>query len=514
MKRANSDCGEAFAPEVGEMNIRTPPFEKVLIANRGEIATRIIRTLREMGICSVAIHHRIERRSRHVEAADEAIEIFGETPVSAHLDGPQIIAAALAQGAQAIHPGYGFLSENASFARSVREAGLTFIGPDAETISLMGDKISARTFAEAQGVPVAPSVIPTGDLGAFIHAAERIGFPLLVKAAAGGGGKGMSIVRSADGLAEAARIAASEAERYFGDGRVYAERYIERPRHIEVQVLGDGLGNAIHLFERECSVQRRFQKIIEEAPAVALPGPLREEICAAATRLAAAARYKNAGTVEFILGADGQFYFLEMNTRLQVEHPVTEMITGLDLVRTQVEIAADMGLPLAQSDVRSHGHAIECRICAEDPGRDFLPEIGVIDYLNVPSEPYLRFENALREGQKITADFDPMLAKLVVHGPDRGHAVERGIGALRDLAILGVRTNVDYLAGILDHEAFRAGEVHTGFVAEHSSALLQVLSDHQVLDAAIIVGALGFRAFRDAVFSVPQPHASMEDWRN
>jgi propionyl-CoA carboxylase alpha chain/3-methylcrotonyl-CoA carboxylase alpha subunit/acetyl-CoA/propionyl-CoA carboxylase biotin carboxyl carrier protein len=502
------------AEEVGEMNTRTPPFEKIMVANRGEIASRIIRTLREMGIRSVAVHHGIERKSRHVAAADESVEIFGETPVSAHLDGPQIIAAALARGAQAIHPGYGFLSENAAFALAVREAGLTFIGPDAETIGLMGDKISARTFAEAQGVPVAPSVIPTGDLKAFTRAAETIGFPLLVKAAAGGGGKGMSIVRSADVLAEAARIAASEAERYFGDGRVYAERYVERPRHIEVQVLGDGLGNAIHLFERECSIQRRFQKIIEEAPAAGLPGPLREEICAAATRLAAAARYKNAGTVEFILGADGRFYFLEMNTRLQVEHPVTEMITGLDLVRMQIEIAAGMGLTLEQSDVRSHGHAIECRICAENPVHDFLPETGTIDYLNVPSEPYLRFENALREGQKITADFDPMLAKLVVHGPDRGQAVERAIGALRDLSVLGVRTNVDYLAGILDHEAFRAGDLHTSFLAEHASALLPELSDRQVLEAAIIAGALGFRAFRDMAFGVPQPYASMDAWRN
>ena len=496
------------------MNTRAAPFEKVLVANRGEIASRIIRTLREMGIRSVAVHHGIERKSRHVAAADEAVEIFGETPVSAHLDGPQIIAAALAQGAQAIHPGYGFLSENAAFARAVREAGLTFIGPDAETIALMGDKISARTFAEAQGVPVAPSVIATGNLKAFISAAETIGFPLLVKAAAGGGGKGMSIVRSADGLAEAARIAASEAERYFGDGRVYAERYIERPRHIEVQVLGDGLGNAIHLFERECSIQRRFQKIIEEAPAVGLRGPLREEICAAATRLAAAARYKNAGTVEFMLGADGRFYFLEMNTRLQVEHPVTEMITGLDLVRMQIEIAAGMGLTLGQSDVRPHGHAIECRICAEDPAHDFLPETGTIDYLNVPSEPYLRFENALRQGQKITADFDPMLAKLVVHGADRGQAVERAIGALRDLAILGVRTNIDYLAGILDHEAFRAGDLHTSFLAEHASTLLPALSDRHVLEAAIIAGALGIRAFRDVAFGVPQPYASMDGWRN
>ncbi len=285
--------------------------------------------------------------------------------------------------------------------------------------ALMGDKISARTFAEAHGVPVAPSVMPSGDLAEFTAAAERIGFPLLIKAAAGGGGKGMSIVRSAAELAEAARIASSEAQRYFGDGRVYAELYVERPRHIEVQVLGDGKGGAIHLFERECSVQRRFQKIIEEAPAANLPAGLRDEICASAVRLAAAARYKNAGTVEFILGADGRFFFLEMNTRLQVEHPVTEMITGVDLVRAQIEIAAGNGLPLAQADVRVRGHSIECRICAEDPERGFLPETGTLRYLGVPEAPHLRFENALDTGQKVTADFDPMLAKLVVHGGDR-----------------------------------------------------------------------------------------------
>ncbi len=319
--------------------------------------------------------------------ADEAVEIFGDTPVAAHLDSAQIIEAALKTGAEAIHPGYGFLSENARFAAAVKAAGLTFIGPDAETIQLMGDKISARNFARAHGVPVAPSVTPTGDIEAFRAEAETIGFPLLVKAAAGGGGKGMSIVRSANELGEAARIAASEAQRYFGDRRIYAEAYVERPRHIEVQVAGDGAGGAIHLFERECSVQRRFQKIIEEAPAPNLPAHLRDEICSAAVRLAAASRYRNLGTVEFILGADGKYFFLEMNTRLQVEHPVTEMITGLDLVRMQLEIAAGFGIGVKQSEAAVNGHAIECRICAEDPERDFLPETGVLKVLETPSAP-------------------------------------------------------------------------------------------------------------------------------
>jgi propionyl-CoA carboxylase alpha chain/3-methylcrotonyl-CoA carboxylase alpha subunit/acetyl-CoA/propionyl-CoA carboxylase biotin carboxyl carrier protein len=486
----------------------------VLIANRGEIACRILRTLRSVNVGSVAIHHAVESGARHVRMADEAFEIRGDTPVAAHLDGGQIIDVALRSGADAIHPGYGFLSENAPFAKAVKEAGLVFIGPDSETIELMGDKISARNFARAQGVPVAPSVTPTGDFDAFRAAAEGIGFPLLIKAAAGGGGKGMSIVRDARELAEAGRIASSEALRYFGDGRIYAETYVERPRHIEVQVVGDGEGGAIHLFERECSVQRRFQKIIEEAPATNLPESLREEICSAAVRLAAAARYRNVGTVEFILGADGRFFFLEMNTRLQVEHPVTEMITGLDLVRIQLDIAAGRGLPFAQAGATAKGHAIECRICAEDPERDFMPATGTIRYLDAPSAPYLRFENALDSGQKVTSDFDPMLAKIVVHGATREEAIYRAIAALEDLALLGVQTNIDYLARVLAHPAFRVGDLHTGFVKQHASTLAPPGLDATTRDALLIAAALGFREFRDIAFGVPEPYATMGRWRN
>jgi acetyl/propionyl-CoA carboxylase alpha subunit len=489
-------------------------FRKVLIANRGEIACRVARTLRELGIGSVAIHHAIEAKAKHVRLADEAIEISGETPVAAHLDARQIVEAALSIGADAIHPGYGFLSENADFAKMTAEAGLVFIGPSAEVIALMGDKISARDFARAHGVPVAPSVALTGDLAAFTAEAERIGFPLLIKAAAGGGGKGMSVVRSAAELAEAARIAASEAQRYFGDGRIYGEVYVERPRHIEVQVFGDGEGGAVHLFERECSVQRRFQKIIEEAPAPNLPEAMRERICQTAVQLAAAAKYKNAGTVEFILGADGRFFFLEMNTRLQVEHPVTEMITGLDLVRAQIEIAAGLGLPFAQGQIVAHGSAIECRICAENPERGFMPETGTIQYLGIPEAPFIRFESALDAGQKITADFDPMLAKLVVHGANRAEAIERMIAALHELAVLGVGVNIDYLARILGHPAFAAGALDTGFIAEHSASLAAGEPDTALLDKVLIAAALGFREFRDQVFGVPEPHATIGRWRN
>ena len=491
-----------------------PLFNKVLVANRGEIACRVMRTLAEMGIGSVAIHHRAEARAKHVRMADEAVEIHGETPVAAHLDIDQIVEAARATGADAIHPGYGFLSENARFAAAVAAAGIVFIGPDADTISLMGDKISARNFAAEHGVAVAPSVMPTTDIDAFARQAEAIGFPLLIKAAAGGGGKGMSIVRNATDMREAARLASSEAQRYFGDGRVYAETYVERPRHIEVQVLGDGKGGAIHLFERECSVQRRFQKIIEEAPAAALDPQLREAICASAVQLASAAHYKNAGTVEYILGADGRFFFLEMNTRLQVEHPVTEMITGLDLVRAQIEIAADKGLPLAQSDVVAHGHAIECRVCAEDPDHDFMPETGTVQYLGVPEEDWLRFENALDQGQKVTADFDPMLAKLVVHGSDRRQAIDRSIDALGGLSLLGVKTNTDYLARVLDNSAFRDGDLHTGFVIEHKQALQAAPVPAAVLAQVLAAGVLGFRDFQELAVGTPEPYAAIGGWRN
>ncbi|MDO9526836.1 MAG: biotin carboxylase N-terminal domain-containing protein [Gemmobacter sp.] len=489
-------------------------IRKVLIANRGEIAVRIIASLDKLGIASVAVHHPVEATAKHVRMAGQSVALSGATPVAAHLDAAQIIAAAHASGADAIHPGYGFLSENAGFARLVHEEGFIFIGPSAEVIDLMGDKISARTFAEAQGVPVAPSAIPTDDLDAFASAAAKIGFPLVIKAAAGGGGKGMSIVRSPADLQEAARIATSEAQPYFSDGRIYAELYVENPRHIEVQILGDGAGGAIHLWERECSVQRRFQKIIEEAPAANLPASLRDDICSSAVRLAQAANYRNAGTVEYILGQDGRFFFLEMNTRLQVEHPVTEMITGLDLVAIQIAIAEGRGLPMSQDQVPLIGHAIECRICAEDPCANFMPETGTVAVLDIPQAPWLRFENALDQGQKVTADFDPMLAKLIAHGATRDQAVERSIEGLRGLAVLGVGTNIDYLARVLDHQAFRAGDLDTGFVGRYAADLAEPAPDTDRLDRALIAAALGDRDFRTLVADVPEPHASIGHWRN
>lgn len=489
-------------------------FSKILIANRGEIACRVIRTLDEMGIASVAVHHFSEANARHVKQAGEAFEIHGDTPVSAHLDGAQIIAIAKACGAQAIHPGYGFLSENAGFARAVSEAGLVFIGPDADTIDLMGDKITSRAFARDNGVPIAPSVLPTDDIDAFIKAAAGIGFPVLIKASAGGGGKGMSIVRDADGLGEAVRIASSEAQRYFGDARVYAELYVERPRHIEVQVFGDGSGNVVHMFERECSVQRRFQKIVEEAPAANLPEATRDAICSAAVTLARKAKYRNAGTVEFILAPDGAFYFLEMNTRLQVEHPVTEMITGTDLVRMQIEIAGGAGLLLAQEDIKQRGHAIECRLSAEDPERDFLPETGRLLAFDMSHSADLRVEHGLTVGQAVTSDFDPMLAKTITFAKTRDGAIEAMVEALENAVVLGLKTNLDYLGAVVGHPAFRSGDLHTGFVEEHKQSLAPKAPPEAERVAALFGAALGFREMRSLIHDVPDTHAIIGHWRN
>ncbi|KIF66050.1 biotin carboxylase, partial [Streptomyces sp. AcH 505] len=355
--------------------MRERPFDTVLIANRGEIAVRIVKTLRRLGLRSAIVYHEVDAGAPAVAMADTAIRIVGRTPIAAYLDAEQIIAAAREAGAGALHPGYGFLSENAEFARTVAAAGIAFIGPTPESIELMGDKIRARNFVQRNGFPVAPSAIEEDDPRTFISRARTIGVPLLVKPSAGGGGKGMRIVRDLDTLEDAIAQARSEGQRYFGDGRLYVERYVEKPRHIEVQVLGDGFGNVVHLFERECSVQRRFQKIIEETPSPALSPELRQRICETAVGIARAADYRNAGTVEFIFGG-GEFYFLEMNTRLQVEHPVTEMITGVDLVAEQIFVAAGRKLAFGQSDIVARGHAIEARLYAEAPERGYAPTTG------------------------------------------------------------------------------------------------------------------------------------------
>jgi acetyl/propionyl-CoA carboxylase alpha subunit len=489
------------------------PFNTVMIANRGEIAARIIRSVRAMGLRGAVVYHGVDAESPAVAMADEAIPIDGPTPVAAYLDGPQVIAAARAAGAGAIHPGYGFLSENAGFARAVIEAGLCFIGPTPDAIELMGDKVRARAFVAARGFPVAPSAIEDDDPASFSARARRVGAPLLIKPSAGGGGKGMRIVRDLAELEPAVAQARSEAERYFGDPRLYAERFIERPRHIEVQVLGDAHGNLVHLFERECSVQRRFQKIIEETPSTALAPDLRLRICDSAVGIARAAGYRNAGTVEFIYGG-GEFFFLEMNTRLQVEHPVTEMATGLDLVAEQIRIAAGLPLPFRQNDVVSSGHAVELRLYAESPSRGFAPTTGRVLALHWPAGEGVRVDSGIVAGQRITAAFDPMLAKLVVHAPDRQAALAQASAALRELVLLGCETNAAFLGRILDDERFARNDVHTGYLEETPALTEEPAPDAQTLRKLLAVAALLSRPVRDAADAVPALHAAIGGWRN
>ena len=488
------------------------PIRKLFIANRAEIALRIVRTARRLGITTVVPWHAQDRHGPALHEADQTVQVFGSPPVATWLDGPGMIRAALEAGCDALHPGYGFLSENAAFARTVAEAGLVFVGPDAAAIELMGDKISARRFAVAQGVPVTPSADEADDPATFAERAAALDFPLLIKGAAGGGGKGMQIVRSAAALAEAISTARSESLRYFGDGRLFAERFVERPRHIEVQVFGDRHGSVIHLGERECSIQRRFQKLIEESPAPGLDPALRERLCTAAVRLASAAGYVNAGTVECIVSPDGEFFFLEMNTRLQVEHPVTEMVTGLDLVELQLHIAEGRPLPLVQADVRWQGHAIECRLLAEDADAGFVPDTGRVRLLRAPQGPGVRFDGGVTEGAPVTADFDSMLAKLVTHGATRALAISRARQALADTVMLGVTLNADYLSRVLQHPAFAQGETDTGFLERHRGALKPApLTDAE----RRLLLAVAARALHEPADRAPGlPHALMGAWRN
>lgn len=435
-------------------------FDTILIANRGEIACRIIRTARAMGYCTVAVFTAPDRGAPHVLAADVAVPIGG---ASGYLDAGAIIAAARKAGAGAVHPGYGFLSENAGFARACAGAGLVFIGPDAEAIALMGSKAEAKRAMERAGVACLPGYAGTDQAEAVLLAeGARIGFPLMVKAAMGGGGKGMRLVRSLGALPEALARAQSEAGKAFGDGALILERALEAPRHVEVQVLADAQGNVLHLGERDCSVQRRHQKVIEEAPSPAVDPGLRAAMGAAAVQAARACGYVGAGTVEFLL-EDGAFHFLEMNTRLQVEHPVTEAVTGIDLVEWQIRVARGEALPWRQEEIAFAGHAIEARLYAEDPAQGFLPQAGRL----VRWRPALgvRVDHGLAEGQAIGADYDPMLAKLIAHGPDRDTARRRLIRALEETEVLGLRTNKAFLINLLRHDGFAAGAATTAFLA-------------------------------------------------
>ncbi|MGH6895197.1 MAG: acetyl/propionyl/methylcrotonyl-CoA carboxylase subunit alpha [Geminicoccaceae bacterium] len=449
-------------------------FDAVLIANRGEIACRIIRTLKRLGIRAIAVCSDADRDARHVALAEEAIRIGPPPAGESYLRAEAILEAAARTGAQAIHPGYGFLAENAGFARACRDAGLTFIGPSPEAIEIMGAKDRAKAVAAAADVPLVPGHHgEPQDQASLLAAARELGFPVLLKAVAGGGGKGMRVVERSDDFAAALEGARREAAAAFGDDRMLLERYLLAPRHIEVQVFGDRHGQVVHLFERDCSVQRRHQKVIEEAPAPGLSAEQRRALGAAAVRLAQAIGYTNAGTIEFLMDRDDAFYFMEMNTRLQVEHPVTEMITGLDLVEWQLRVAAGERLPLAQEQIALSGHAIEARLYAEDPERGFLPSTGTLAHLRLP-EPgeAVRIEPGVAVDDRITPFYDPMLAKVIAWGPDRRAARGRLRAALSETEIVGPATNLDFLGRVLDHQAFAAGPVATTFVEENASELL------------------------------------------
>ncbi len=449
-------------------------FAKILIANRGEIACRVIRTARRMGIATVAVHSDADAGAAHVALADEAWAIGPAPSRESYLRGERIIAAALASGAEAIHPGYGFLSENAEFAEACAEAGLVFIGPPAPAIRAMGGKSEAKALMVRADVPVVPGYHGEEQSDEALAAqARRVGYPLLIKASAGGGGKGMRVVEEAGQLEAGLAAARREALAAFGDGRLLLERYLTRPRHVEMQVFADSHGQCVYLFERDCSIQRRHQKVVEEAPAPGLPPELRARMGETAAAAARAIGYQGAGTVEFLLDADGRFYFMEMNTRLQVEHPVTEFITGLDLVEWQLRVAAGEKLPLRQEQLAVNGHAIEVRLYAEDPERDFLPATGRLDHLRFPAAgPHVRIDTGVREGDSITVHYDPMIAKLIVWDSDRAAALRRLRAALADTEVAGLATNTGFLAAIAGHPAFAAADLDTGFIARHRDSLL------------------------------------------
>ena len=464
----------------------TTAFRKILIANRGEIALRIIRTARAMGYRTVAVFSSADENARHVREADQAVHIGDVLPAQSYLNIAAIIEAAAISGADAVHPGYGFLAENAGFARACRAAGLVFIGPSPEAIAAMGNKAGAKNLMSAAGIPCIPGYQGTDQGEATLQAAaDAIGYPVMIKATAGGGGRGMRLVAGAGEFLPALRSARSEAQGAFGNAEVIVERAIIEPRHIEIQILADRHGQAIHLGERDCSVQRRHQKVVEEAPSPAVGAALRERMGAAAVAAVKAIGYEGAGTVEFLLDASGEFHFMEMNTRLQVEHPVTEAITGLDLVELQLRIASGEPLPLTQDDVRLNGHAIEVRLCAEDVARGFMPQSGTMTLWEMPGR--IRVDDALESGGEISPYYDSMIAKLIGHGASREEARRKLLAALEDTAALGVRTNQKFLASCLEHPVFAAGEASTAFIDRHGEELLQ--GDSEVDSRAHALGA-------------------------
>ena len=465
-------------------------FRKVLIANRGEIALRIIRACRELGVQTVAVYSEADAHAPHVREADEAV-LLGPAPASeSYLKGHAIIAAAIRTSAEAIHPGYGFLSEREWFARAVRDAGLVWIGPPAEAIAAMGSKTAARQLAMAAGTPVVPGTTTAlRDADDAAEVAHRFGYPVLLKAEAGGGGKGMRVVRTREELAPALASAQREARNAFGDDAVYVEKYIVGPRHVEIQVLGDMHGTMLHLGERECSVQRRHQKMIEEAPSVAVSPALRREMGAAAVRVARAAGYVNAGTCEFLLDGNGRFYFLEMNTRIQVEHPVTELVTGIDLVQWQLRIASGETLPFGDG-IEPRGWAIECRITSEDTANGFLPSTGRIEFLHVPTGPGVRWDGGIETGSDVGLFYDPMLAKLIVWASTREAAVQRMHRALLELTVDGVETSREFHLRVMEDAEFRNGAIDIQWLERRLPSLLGGAPSREALEAAAVAAAL------------------------
>lgn len=488
-------------------------FDRLLVANRGEIACRVMRTAKALGLGTVAVHSAIDARARHVRQADLAVDLGGAKPADSYLAGERIIAAALATGAQAIHPGYGFLSENAAFAEAVAAAGLVFVGPPAAAIRAMGSKSAAKALMTDAGVPLVPGYHGEDQsLATFRDAAARIGYPVLLKATAGGGGKGMKIVKREADLAEGLASAQREALSAFGDARMLVEKYVLQPRHVEIQVFADRHGHCLYLNERDCSIQRRHQKVIEEAPAPGLTPELRRAMGEAAVQAAQAIGYVGAGTVEFLLDARGDFFFMEMNTRLQVEHPVTEAITGLDLVAWQLRVAAGEALPLTQAQVPLHGHAIEVRLYAEDTDQGFLPASGTLQLYREPAAgPGRRVDSGVEEGDEVSPFYDPMLAKLIAWGDSREQARQRLLAMLMETAVGGFATNLPFLQRLLAHPAFAAGELDTGFIERHRDALLP--APGELTDAFWTLAAQAWLATLPAAADPTSPWASRQGWR-
>jgi 3-methylcrotonyl-CoA carboxylase alpha subunit len=492
-------------------------MKRVLVANRGEIAVRIIRACRESSLESVAVYSDADERALHVRLADRAVRIGPAPARDSYLNIHAIIDAARQSGADAVHPGYGFLSERAAFAQACEAAGLVFIGPPADVIDRMGSKIAARELMEQAGVPVVPGVTPADQSDDGITAAVKaIGYPVLIKASAGGGGKGMRTVSADAETREAIPSARREAVSAFGDGTLYAERLIERPRHVEIQILADSHGDVIHLFERECSLQRRHQKILEESPSPALSPRVRAQMGEAAVAAARAAGYRNAGTIEFLLEGDGdgaRFYFLEMNTRLQVEHPVTEAVTGIDLVRAQLRVAAGHRLPWTQEMLTQRGHAVECRVYAEDPAQGFLPQAGRLALYREPAGPGVRVDSGVVEGDTIGVNYDPLVAKVIGYAESREAALNRVSAALRRFPILGIRTNLPFLIRLIADPRVRSGATHTGFVDAHEDELTSATEPPAI---AIAAAALGDRPRNEVMISAgaeaPDPWSTLHRW--